>query len=232
MPATQNSLGIDIEDADDLIVTVEHAFGIRFADREFGNAAQAESLTMGELYDHLAASLKPTVEARRVCLSMAAFHKLRRAAVACGGERRPGLNAELKTLLGRRNLRRTWAELRRQSGFDLPTLRFAAFSHQVIWACVLLIAALTAATGTHLTAVIGFVSTFLLSRLLPVEVPDTCATLADLTRYATAYNFGKLSREYKVAHPADVWAALVRIADDHALHSGAISRDMRCFDHG
>lgn len=63
----------------------------------------------------------------------------------------------------------------------------------------------------------------------PGTLAPDCRTMADLSRLTLAFNFGKLSSEYKVCHPDDVWQALLTIMKWHTQNPdlAEINRDTR-----
>jgi acyl carrier protein len=198
------------DDATDLVIAVEDAFGFSIPDRD------AERLdTVGKLYDYiLAHRFQGKQEA---CLSSAAFYRIRRALVSVLQISRKDVrvSAELSKLIPVRR-RHAWRDLESATRLRLPQLERPSWVKLVVAAATfglaplafwLLLPSLPVLWLPFVPPIAGYV---LLRATAPlaVELQPEFATVGGLTKVVLAKNYGAISDDCGCSNADEVWASL------------------------
>ena len=216
MPIT---LGIDDEDAFDVVIDLERSFDIAISDQE------AEACrTLGDLYDLLLQRFEGR-EGGQLCASAMAFYRLRRA---CGY-----LSAETKLRPSTRfpdfannSVRRFFTDIEGETGLRLPQ-KAASWVGKLggasVVAGLLGVMAVGALCGLGLlsgkwawapAAMIAFAP--ILWSLDPGEFPKNCETLGDLARRVSRLNFGRFAKAGARVNRKELWDALTELASRYS----------------
>lgn len=199
-------------DGVELILAAEESFGIEISDEEAGRVE-----TAGDLCELVRGKVRKRQE--RVCLTSAAFYRVRRGLTAVlGVERRsirPG--SVLEELLPRSERRQLWRELAERARLRLPDLQMNGWF--VLGA--LLLGPLGAggaalafgrnAEWALLAGMSGFAGSLVSLRLMvpyAVGLPREVVTVGDLARVVLATNYEVVAREAGGLHPAETWDAV------------------------
>lgn len=114
----EDNLGIDPEDLEDALKTIEKSYDVQFISNEL-----AHIRTFGELTDHIIAKIK--LQDKDDCTDQQAFYKLRQAIVATRQLDRKSVqvNTELNSIFPRQRRLKDFNEIEKMLGFKLEALR-------------------------------------------------------------------------------------------------------------
>jgi acyl carrier protein len=203
-------------DTVELEMVVEDTFGIRIPDEDAG-AIQ----TVGQLYEYICTH-RPKHDQPGICLTAAAFYRLRRGLIACFGVERANIRpgTSLDSVVPVRGRRSAWRSLEGQLELSLPQL-----VRPTVVVAALLVCALTfggavfadappsLSTGVSLMAgvvsaiVVGLVS-ILLTRWLATEPERHFATVGGLAHAVLTINYQEILAAKGSDAVCDVWETL------------------------
>ncbi len=205
-------------DGVEMIMEVEDRFGI-----EIPMEAFPRMVTVGDLFDHILAALKPRAT-EPTCLSALAFLSLRRAATTLGARERLRPRDSTDAILPRSGRIEYWSRLQRESELRLPPLKrpdWLALASVISVVVVAILAGAMAFESTRSEGAAYFVgvaagamaAVILVSATDPfaTTLPPECRTLRRLALTALRFNFQKLSELAGSRGRNDVWIVLREI---------------------
>ena len=211
-------------DEDDLLEEIEASFGVEIE----GEDAEG-LLTVGDLQDLLVQKLEANDARRSVCLTAAAFYRLRKAISSTSARRVivPGTRLD-RSLVGRDY--QDWRqEVESRCGLRLPAgqvgylgtlLLFLLFFGGPVVAAVL--TNMFGAWG--LAALVAWPLIGPLLSVLPDGRPALCHDVGALARAVTCLNYRALSDELGSRHRDDVLVAIDGVIRDATGFDGAVDR--------
>jgi acyl carrier protein len=211
-------MGLDMVE---LVVRVEETFHITIKDEE------AEKITtVGALYECVLGKLGETEVTG--CLSLAAFHRLRRALMSRFAVPRNSvrLEARVTDLIPPRARREQWRRLGEELGLKLPRLarpRWLAYGIFLAPLVALGAVAVSSARGSFESpsarslfagAILFWASAALLTAPFATRIPSDCLTVRGLTGTLLNLNFGALTEDKQRWSKLEVWEVLQAIIVD------------------
>lgn len=235
----QNSLHL-VGDGDDVdvVVDVEATFNIEISDSE----ADA-TYTVGALYDLI--EMKCGGEPTQVCHTQRAFYRLRRALTEMGADRpiAPETKIDVVVATRPRALARSWYELSRRSGLQLPPLETPSFgvglvsgltspAIGILFTIVAFAASVSWNLGYHrgsawliaLVVMACFLACWHVIYSATRHIPQRLRALGDLAKEAAGHSYPSLN-DHRTCSADDRWQALVAILRDISGHKGPITRE-------
>ena len=195
---TDNHIGTDIEDIEDVIKIIETSYDIKFEPNELGHVK-----TFGEMTDYIIEKIKLTD--KEDCTSQQGFYKLKDAITKIRNIDRgvitPG--QKLTTLFPRQTRRNDIREIEKELGFKLNGLRPRHFI--TITLLILVLVSITmffvdwkyALSGIILTGILSWTS-----EKMGIEFKDK--TIGELTERMTQRNYVQSRRDMKTINKKEV----------------------------
>lgn len=229
-------LGLDDEDAIDVLVELEKALDVKIA-----NAEAAAIYTVGDLFDLLRGKMQAG-ETGQKCASAMAFYRVRRALSSLRPDVGRSPSANLSPL--RRVYTKSFVKLLEdRSGLRLPRpdlggigwVGIACLSVGIFGTLAMMfLAFLTTFLGSpligeHLISANFLAGTVVGLAFLTVDrgrLPKTCGTLGALAASAARRSYGRLVQQGAEARDSSIWNALVEpLADMACVPADQIGRD-------
>ena len=195
---TDNHIGTDIEDIEDVIKIIETSYDIKFEPNELGHVK-----TFGEMTDYIIEKIKLTD--KEDCTSQQGFYKLKDAITKIRNIDRgvitPG--QKLTTLFPRQTRRNDIREIEKELGFKLNGLRPRHFITMTLLILVLVSIAMFfvdwkyALSGIILTGILSWTS-----EKMGIEFKDK--TIGELTERMTQRNYVQSRRDMKTINKKEV----------------------------
>lgn len=214
----------DPEDVEDLLMSLEKAFEVRFVQSDADKIR-----TVGDLFEVLQDKMGTTSQRRQRCLSAVCFYQLRKAvADATGIKVRP--QTAISDVFPAKSLASQIRALGDRTGLRLPRVPYAA--DQSFLFLVGIASSLTA-FFFGVTATSGLAALLLglgaFGVLWLAEFPRSMNQhdFGELARETAFLNYGRLARETKTLSNVDLWNALEFMIRNDGLFDDAFDRETR-----
>jgi hypothetical protein len=209
-----DTLGIDDEDAVDIVRELESSFDIVISDSE-----AAACRTLGDVFDLVSRRYSDSGVGGQSCASAMTFYRLRRAFVDFA----PAIKLHPSTRLSdlpNISVRRLFKKIEAQTGLRLPRKvsswvgRFGAIGALAGLLGMLIVGifygAWTLAPGVLV------VTAFSMMSLDPGKFPAGCETLGELSTKVARLNFGHLAKAGARVTQKDLWSSLTEVVSQYS----------------
>jgi len=214
----------DPEDVEDLLLTLEQAFDVRFVQSDADKVR-----AVGDLFEVLQAKIGTTSQRRQRCLSAVSFYRLKQAVADATGIKVSPRTA-ISDVFPAKTLASRIKALSEGTGLRLPSVPYTADQSFLF---LLGIASCLAAFYFGMTTTAGIVTLLLSVGTFGVlrfaEFPRTMKPndFGELARETAFLNYGRLARETGTLSNVDLWDALNFMIRKACLFDGAFDRETR-----
>jgi acyl carrier protein len=190
-------------DSVELVMAVEDTFQITIENEE-----AEKILTVGELYNLVLEKLQGTDN--KICLTSAAFYRVRRAIMKALGCKRTSisLSTSLEKLLPQDDRRKKWRQIQQEMTLDLPDLIlpewiFLSCAGAGIFLSLIecihhkieFVNYLVCPLMGFIAGIFFYVLLAAIAKPLAIKFPNDSKTVGDLAEHLRDKNFGRLSQE-------------------------------------
>lgn len=217
---TEDKLGIDPEDLEDVLKTIEKSYGILFVSNEL-----VRIRTFGELTDHIVGKIK--LKDKDDCTDQQAFYKLREAIVATRHLDRKlvQVNTELISIFPKQGRLKDFKEIEKILGFELKALKPKDSITAAILILFLISFAMLFFDWTY--GLIGSLASIALFRIVNETGKEfKVRTVGDLTRRMTQRNYIQSRRDRGTVNKNEIESKIEKLfINELALELKEIKRD-------
>lgn len=214
----------DPEDVEDLLLTLEEAFEVRFVQSDVDKLR-----TVGDLFEVLQAKMGTTEDRRRRCLGAVSFYRLKQAvADATGIEVSP--RTAISDVFPAKTLASRIKALSEGTGLRLPSVPYAAdqgFLFLLGIASCLAAFYFGMATTAGIVALLLGVGAFGVLRFAEFSRSMKPSDFGGLARETAFLNYGRLARETGTLSNVDLWDAVDFMIRKEGLFVGRFDRETR-----
>ncbi len=214
----------DPEDVEDLLMTLEKAFEVRFVQSDADKVH-----TVGDLFEVLQARMGTTSQRRQRCLSAVSFYRLKKAVAEATGIE-VGPQTAISDVFPAKSLASQIKALGDRTGLRLPPVPYAAdqsFLFLVGIASCLTAFYLGVTTTAGLVALLLGLGAFGVLRFAEFPRSMTQHDFGALARETAFFNYGRLTRETGTLSNVDLWNALEFMIRKDGLFDGTFDRETR-----